>query len=396
MQARQRRRRRRRRVRQPVQDDAKSNVPISYARKSRAQAPRLRQTSARTTSIHHKETLGEIKCQADFTVNTYIINPGVEAVFPWLSQQAGSWEYYRFSNLRVTYEPLVSTTYTGLVMLAYEYAAGSSPPPDLKTIMSYSDARSSPVYRSCSAPLEIGAAFPAGGFKYVRHVQVPTDRKLYDAAVLMVATGSGVNPAYACGILSIEYDVIFKTPQVEKPIALVAGVASANKGVAQTVVSTGTTGSISSNFAATPMAYNTIPGIEVVALSDGGTGFILPAGTYRVTADMQLRSDAAGASAGWEEVSVTLQTTADNGATYHPLTNPSTSVQSAEAPVSPAGFRYYNIVNDAIIFLEQATTFAVGLAALVTASITSGAVTVRQGSTLNFRQLGAATAAAAA
>lgn len=84
-----------------------------------------------TIRIQHKELIGSVSLTSSGAVSTcnslfpsgrsaYFVSPTNVSLFPWLSQIAGNYDYFRFRRLRLVYVPTCSTATAGRVMLAYD------------------------------------------------------------------------------------------------------------------------------------------------------------------------------------------------------------------------------------------------------------------------------------
>jgi hypothetical protein len=351
-------------------------------------APRI-VTDSRRTVITHREVIGEVVSTDAYTVNEYVINPGEASVFPWLEPQSQSWEYYRFRKCEIHYEPMVSVQKNGQVLMAMEYSSGSPPPPDLKTLMSYHRAVNAPVYRPVSMSLDIGAAFPAGGYKYIRHnnSSASGERKLYDAGVLMVATQGG--DGTSGGILSIEFVIEFKTPQVIKPLAPADGLYAGSKTGTQDFVDGTDAATNYAGYVSWPglavSAINTIEGIDRAPTAGNGERYLLPAGTYDLRSQLRLISNVTNAAPGFEHVSAEI-------GTYDPDTNQFAPLQDdilGEATdVTNTGYdRYHTLTPSGLAFFENPVWIAVRVIAGYAAATAAGAMSILTGSHLNIKQL---------
>ncbi len=63
----------------------------------------------------------------DFSQLTYKINPGLSLTFPWLSQLAPNFEYYRVVDMDFEFVSKLPTTAAGMVYLAIDYNAADPP-----------------------------------------------------------------------------------------------------------------------------------------------------------------------------------------------------------------------------------------------------------------------------
>jgi hypothetical protein len=342
------------------------------------------------TTITHTETIGEVKCEEEFTVSEYTVNPGEVSVFPWLSQQSVAWEFFRFTKCEFAVSPLVSVQKDGAIFMAMEYSAGSPPPPDIKTIMGYHKAVNSPVYRKVVMPVDISSAFPAGGFKYIRHNTQPVDRKLYDAGTLMLASKGGAGEVV--GLLSVSYTIKFKTPQVVKPLAPVDGIYAMSKTNHQALYA-GTEGKTDFKQNLTwpalgQISIKTIDGVERTVLAGGGTSFRLPPGTYQITSDLNLLTNLEADGVDMNELySVHVGLWDETTETFTHFDDRSESYASHLAEAPSTGDHYVNLVNSAIVFLQEARDIVVRVVGLLSAATLIGEVSVLTGSNLTIQQM---------
>lgn len=336
--------------------------------------------------ITHSELVRELSSTTDFEVVEILLNPGLESTFPWLATQAGSWEFYRFRSLVVHYEPLLSTAHDGLMAMAVEYSVGSSRPPDLKTLMAYQGARSCPVWQKCQMSLDIKSGFPSGGFKYVRHNIEPDDPKLYDCGALMVVVRKP-QVSVSAALLRITYTVEFKTPQVEKPLALADGLLSAVRDSETTLLTYEDVNSASgTGFYHMPffVDQNTL-GATVVTLNDGGKAYVLSPGTYQVLAAATLDSDLKSTTPDEFKVSFKIGTGDATGASY---TYPVELLKSAYNFYTDGSADLNNFVASGFLYLEQISAIVAAIEFDVTETLVSGSILLGIGSGIILRYLG--------
>lgn len=233
------RRPRRRRPRKPRQSQpskispsptvASSYVkaPVARARMVRNTAPRFETLRNGDCIIAHREYIGDISAGTGtpslFNVNTFVINPGQQNTFQWLSRLAANYESYKFERLAFCYETEAPTTLGGTLLLAVDYDASDPAPGSKQQAMAYRSSVRSPPWNPVkfSATREDLAKFKTN---YVRTGTQPsgTDIRTFDIGNLFVISqGVGTSGA-TLGELYVEYAVRLMTP-VSEPNPFVLG-----------------------------------------------------------------------------------------------------------------------------------------------------------------------------
>jgi hypothetical protein len=342
-----------------------------------------------------REIIAQVTGQGEgFHVSEFTINPGIDTTFPWLSTLADSWEYYRFENLKFHFETASGTTDRGSVMLACEYASGSPPPSDFKTIMAYKGAVLSPVYRKVTMSVDSAAAFPQGmgGFKYIRHPSsTPTDRKLYDAGVLMLAV-QGTTQDQVLGHLSVSYKVTLHTPQVVKPLAPSDGIISAAKANLQNVNANGVPHDHFVNMALPTVANSEIFSIDGVVRNTltgdhGGTSLTLPPGTYEIESDIQLIDNAQVATAGVRDYDSCIMNFADLTGDVGTIVPGSTVARARANSAANGTGSSVNLVNRVLAFFNEAANIGFQVHAALPGPVDAGANVIAATSSYRIKQL---------
>jgi hypothetical protein len=344
----QRETRKRRRPRRNRPKAAGDTIPASYAVSRKFIKPRIK-TTQNITTIVHSEPIGDVINTTDYTVGRYTINPG-DPSFNWLKGQAESWELWRFVNFRVRYEPYVATTVSGQLTMGPEYSAGTAPPGSMVALRNYADSTSGPVYREMEIKLNPRAAFPAGGFKYVRHNNSPIgEPKLYDACELMVATQHGNNAA--CGMLIMDYRIQFKSPQIERPLAPASGILILP--VLHRIGDYKDVG-VDHRLEWGDVKVNTVDGAAYgPASAGGGSSFTLQPGTYRIHAKTRVDSQVRPASPATysERIRLWLEEVTTNA--IHELEQNWQGVGESWNTITKSS----KMVMDTVIFISKATEF---------------------------------------
>lgn len=236
-------------------------APVAKTQVSRNPAPKIdRSFPNGDVIVEHTEFLADINGSVAFAVNSYPVNPGLFASFPWLYQMAILYESYQFLSLEFEFRTESATTATGSVMAAVDYDP-SDPAPTTKVQMATYRG-----YKRC-APWDnmkqtsIREDLTKRKSYFVRNGALPAgqDLQLYDTGNFYLATTKQADSSVV-GELYVHYRVRLMTPQLSNP-----GIGSALSG--------------RYSFATTP-GYATIPGSKaplVLDLTQTGGNFLLTA-----------------------------------------------------------------------------------------------------------------------
>lgn len=192
------------------------SAPVSQSRALISSTPNISRKLDSITIAHREffASVGTASASGTFEVSTFQVNPGNQAMFPWLSSQAFGWERYRFKKLDIIYVPRCATTQAGSLILSPDYDAADEAPTSEAQACSYADAVSSVPWGAVT--LKLRPEPLAGGMKskYIRvgALKSNLDVKTYDAASLHVCrdSGGGVTPVW--GKLWVDYVVELITP----------------------------------------------------------------------------------------------------------------------------------------------------------------------------------------
>jgi len=226
------------------------------------------------TRITHSEYIQDIisassGTPSNFNINSYSINPGLQACFPWLSTIAQNFETYKFLGLAFEYrstsgESVASTnTALGAVVLATSYNAATANFSSKIQMENYEGAISEKPSRNIMYGVECAPGMNVDNHLYVRGNVVPSgqDQRLYDLGNFQVATVGQSANSVNLGELWVTYDVELYEPklygsQLGYGINFFHYVASAGVSTSNYFGSNGAVES-SSNFSAT-LGANTI------------------------------------------------------------------------------------------------------------------------------------------
>jgi len=165
-------------------------------------------------TVTHRELLAVVAGSDAFTIFSGEINPGIYGSFPWLSNEALTYEMYSWRFLGYEYEPSCSTTSTGVVMLAVEFDPTDPLPENENGFMNLCDAVQGPVWSECKYvcnPMNLSRQYKN---KYVRFGTVPSsDIHSYDCGKFMYATIGQANTTVIGRIFS-RYSCEFYIPNL--------------------------------------------------------------------------------------------------------------------------------------------------------------------------------------
>ncbi len=207
---------------------AAESAPVARSSKNRTGKPVISyEKDGMSCLVSHRERIGTVLGSVAFTNNTYSVNPGLVATFPWLANIANRFESYRFEELVFEFRTKTATTALGDVIMALDYDASDSAPTSSVQLESYQGAVSAAPWQdqNCFSTKANLHKLPQ---RYCRAGAVPAnaDVKLYDVGTLFVSTENQASAALI-GYLYVKYKVRFFTPQLaSSDFGITGGVAS--------------------------------------------------------------------------------------------------------------------------------------------------------------------------
>jgi hypothetical protein len=168
-----------------------------------------------SVTVSHIERIAVIDGSVGFTLDTFQVNPGLQATFPWLSAIAKRYETYQFNSLQFIYKTKTSTATTGDVTLAPDYDPIDAAPASTQEMESYKDARNTSPWQDITMTCTPSCLHKMKSY-YVRTGSVPPGGTLlnYDPCNFYVAT-EGQPGVSLVGYLYAKYDITFHTPQFQ-------------------------------------------------------------------------------------------------------------------------------------------------------------------------------------
>jgi len=216
----------RRRLAKPRNALVTRTAPVAVASSLKTSTPNFISLPNGDCRIKHREFIVNLTSAAIPTDNKTAllpINPGLPAIFPWLSSIARNYESYKFNMLKFHYLSASPTAIGGTIIMAVDYDARDDPPTTKQQFMAYrSSVRTAPwasvTHNSLTSDLSKLKQF----FVRVDAQPAGTDIKTYDVGNLNIWIEVSNATELFVGELHVEYDVTFYTPQASIPTAIVA------------------------------------------------------------------------------------------------------------------------------------------------------------------------------
>lgn len=176
--------------------------------------------------IRHKEFVGEIRGSTNFQISqSFVLNPGMSASFPWLSAVANSFQEYRIKGMVYHYVPSSGSIASanpalGTVMIQTSYRSTDTTPPNKMEMLNEYNASESVPSESFCHPVECDPKENPFNVQYVRSRDVPAgdNRLLYDLGVTHVAVAGQQTSGNVLGDLWVTYEVELKKPLVSSNV----------------------------------------------------------------------------------------------------------------------------------------------------------------------------------
>lgn len=155
---------------------------------------------------------------ADIVTNRVELNPGLNALFPWLNAVAKNYEMYRFVKVRFVYVPSCPTDTAGNIYLIPEYDPQDAGPSTTSQAMTYLGAVTGSVWEEHYVEMDPAMMSSFTALRYCRYGAGYADIRLADSGVFFYATQGGTSGGpialgNACGTIYMEYVIDFFLPQ---------------------------------------------------------------------------------------------------------------------------------------------------------------------------------------
>jgi len=189
-------------------------VSVAQSRRITQSSPSIRMSGkGEICVVKHREYVQDLVGSTNYNVVSLPINPGLPALFLWLSSVAIRFESYRFRKLKFYYETESPTSQGGTILLGIDYDALDSPPVSKQQMMAYKSSVRAAPWSQCQLVADLlkdGEALP---LRFVRSGTISTtnDLRLYDLGVFLMASQAAGG---ASGELYVEYEVELHTPNI--------------------------------------------------------------------------------------------------------------------------------------------------------------------------------------
>lgn len=291
--------------------NATQSAPVAYSQKQNFPSNGI----ARSKRFSGSELIGTIPGSVSFSAVKYVINPGIDSSFPWLSVMAKQWQQYHFHKLCYRFVTRTATAEKGSIILSPDYNPRDLPPSTEANASNTMDAVENVVWANLECKLDPQAMHPNGPRKQIRSTNVPGDLNLYDAGNMFVCT-TGEDDTADIGKLWVDYDVELFVPQNSPDGSTGAESMTVLRRLADQTFATGVSAYIDFSIGSDE---NPLGITEVVA----GI-YTIPAGTYRLCGSFPMNNTvneafSASVTATLNGSSVITFSQAVSTATYHTL-----------------------------------------------------------------------------
>lgn len=232
--------------------------------------------------VRHREYIQDVGegNDATFDVRSLAINPGLDAMFLWLSKMANNYEFYEFRKLMFEYTPSCSTLDSGNIILAVDFDAGDAAPVTKQELMSYFGAVQGPVWSKLAYVCDSANLHKFGRQKFTRPGALVANRdiKTYDVGNLIIAT-TGLSTLK--GSLFVDYEVELSTPQTNALVpsdysAYIRAAATSKAAPFSTGEAVNSVNTILSKVTSNQLKFHEI-GEYLIDMTCWGTGLSVPA-----------------------------------------------------------------------------------------------------------------------
>lgn len=172
--------------------------------------------------VRHREYLGDILASTDFSVQSFMINPGLSSTFPWLSSMANSFEQYRLRGMLFEFNSTSSdsilsaatSTALGTVIMQTDYDVADNPPVSKREMLNCEFSSSAKPSVSFIHPIECKKSLSFQSILFTRGTLVTPDnfdQRLYDFARFNIAVEGCQAAVGVLGELWVTYEMeLFK------------------------------------------------------------------------------------------------------------------------------------------------------------------------------------------
>lgn len=177
-----------------------------------------------SVTIRHREFIAQVRGSTSFAVlNSFVLNPGLAATFPWLSTIAGSFQEYKFKGIVFHYIPSSGTAVSGTnaalgtVMLQTSYRSSDVAPQSKTELLNEYWSGETVPCDTVAHPIECDPNENPFNVQYVRTSSAVSEGDstlLYDLGVTHLAVSGQQVSGNTLGDLWVTYEVELKKPIV--------------------------------------------------------------------------------------------------------------------------------------------------------------------------------------
>lgn len=189
-----------------------------------SRVPSMHATLDRGVRIAHHEFLGDVSSSVAYSSQTYPLNPGMQATFPWLCTVASAFQEYEINGcvfyFKSTSASALNSTNTALgqIVGAFQYNPYLAAPASKIAILGLSGSTDGKPSESNLFPVECKADMVLMRSKLIRTGGVADDLAKYDHGNFFLAA-VGSQAAATVGELHVVYDVTLKKPRLSSSAA---------------------------------------------------------------------------------------------------------------------------------------------------------------------------------
>jgi hypothetical protein len=195
----------------------KKSIPAAFVSRHITRPANQKRLANGNMIITHSEYIGDVGVRNPNNFDLqyqFGLNPGNNALFPWLATIAARFDSYKFLKLTFRYETVCGTGTPGVIMMATDYDAADPAPTQSQQMLSYKNAVESVVYDSAAMHAAKADLHRLKTNFVLTGVPPPsTDIKTYDVGNFFLAVIAPDTPN-TLGRLHVDYSVELMTPQI--------------------------------------------------------------------------------------------------------------------------------------------------------------------------------------
>jgi len=188
---------------------------------SAGNVPEVHGVSESGVRLCHKEFIGQLYSSTAFTNHEFVINPGIDDTFPWLSSIAANFQEYRLDGMVISFKSELTNAVAtfsslGSVIIATDLNPAAPAAASQVAMEQMQFVASAKPNESIVAPIECAPQFGGHDVRFIRTGSVPASASIcdYDHGKLQVATVGQPSDGVALGRLYVSYDITLLNPKL--------------------------------------------------------------------------------------------------------------------------------------------------------------------------------------